>query len=287
MAIQEDYLSTSVRWALFKADFPDGHIEFSDASPEEIGIPESFSKKGERLCIATLTRYKGDPDPVVAFKSQSDAKTHDTDAWHVLCSKAMGRALKKAGYPDTMGDLKTLMNFRKANRGEYSESKAVVNTAPTTTTYTNVAGASISQPSISLESKERPSRPSMDWASDAERDTAHDSFKVRCADLTDEERAELRNHHEKLNGKLWPMPKPDLNNLSMCLEGIYATRNNAEVEHVSLVSTEPLKSIFEMLNEDVKADVISAYGSPDKWPDKVSEHEYEEMMEIFSFAEED
>jgi hypothetical protein len=42
-----------------------------------------------------------------------------------------------------------------------------------------------------------------------------------------------------------------------------------------------------MLNEDVKADVISAYGSPDKWPDKVSEHEYEEMMEIFSFAEED
>jgi hypothetical protein len=283
MAIQEDYLSTSVRWALFKADFPDGHIEFSDGSPQDIGIPESFSKKGERLCIATLTRFPGDQDPVVAFKSQYDAKTNDTDAWHVLCSKAMGRALKKAGYPDTMGDLKTLMQFRKANRGETETKSAEVSSTATQT----VAGVSITQPVVKMESKERPARQSVDWGSDDEQKVAHDSFKVRCADLTDDERAELRSHHEKLNGKMWPMSRPDLNNLSLYLESIYASRSGAEVESVSLVDSAPLRAIFEMLSEDVKADVISAYGDPTKWPEKISEHEYEEMMDVFSFAEEE
>lgn len=284
MAIQEDYLSTSVRWALFKADFPDGHIDFRDGSPQDVGIPESFSKKGERLCIATLTRFPGDPEPVVAFKSQYDAKISDTDAWHVLCSKAMGRALKKAGYPDTMGDLKTLMQFRKANRGEM-ETKA--SEAVGTSTTQTIAGVQITQPVVKMESKEKPSRPSVDWGSDDERNMAHESFKVRCADLTDEERADLRLHHEKLNGKMWPMSRPDLNNLSLYLEGIHASRSGAEVESMSLVDTAPLKSIFSMLSESVKADVVSAYGDPDKWPEKVSEHEYEEMMDVFSFAEED
>jgi hypothetical protein len=276
MPIQEDYLSTSVRWALFKADFPDGHIEFSDGTPQDLGIPESFSKKGERLCIAKLTRFVGDPEPVISFKSQNDAPKNDTDAWHVLCSKAMGRALKKAGYPDTMGDLKTLINFRKANNKEQPEAKT-----------TSVAGVQINTPSIQMESKEKPARPSIDWGSDGERDMAHNSFKARCVELTDEERGTLRDHHDKLNGKAWPMSRSELNNLSVCLEGIYAHRSGAEVEESSLVETAPLKGIFEMLGEDTKKDVMSAYGPPDQWPDKVSEHEYEEMLEVFSFAEED
>lgn len=284
MPIKDDYLSTSVRWALFKADFPDGKIEFSDGTPQDVGIPESFSKKGERLCIAKLHRNPADADPVIAFKSQSDATKNDTDAWHALCSKAMGRALKKAGYPDCMEDLRTLMNFRKANRGE-TETKSAASSVSTVTS--TVGGVTITQPTIAVESKEKPIRPAIDWSSDGERDMAHDSFKTRCADLTTEERAQLREHHEKLNGKAWPMAKPDLNNMNLCLESIYASRSDAEIDDSDMVSTEPLKGIFSMLTDDVKNDVISAYGDPSKWPDKVSENEYEEMMEVFSFAEED
>ena len=273
----EDYLSTSVRWAMFKADWPDASIEFSESTPSEIGIPSTFSKKDEKICVAHVARYKGDESPIVAYKAESDVRgPKDTDSWHALCSKAMGRAMKKAGYPDTMGDLKTLINFRKTNKTEQPEAKT-----------TSVAGVQISTPTIQMESKEKPARPSIDWSSDAERDMAHNSFKARCVELTDDERGTLRTHHEKLNGKAWPMSRSELNNLSVCLEGIYAHRNGAEVEESTLVDTSPLKSIYEMLNEDTKKDVMSAYGSPDKWPDKVSEHEYEEMLEVFSFAEED
>jgi hypothetical protein len=57
MAIQEGYLSTSVRWALFKADHPDAEIKFTEATAEQVGIPASFSKKDEKFCVATITRH--------------------------------------------------------------------------------------------------------------------------------------------------------------------------------------------------------------------------------------
>lgn len=287
MPISEDYLSTSLRWALFKADHPDGFIEFSEATPEELGIPSSFHKGGDKLCVATLCRFRGDEYPVIAFKSESDAKMKDTDAWHVLCSKAMGRALKKAGYPDKMSDLKVLMNFRKANSPEQPQQQVAVTYAQPSVTTTAVHYGAVEKPDIRIENKENPApRQSLDWSSDEERDMAHNAFKLRAADMNDDERKTLRDHHEKLNGKSWPMPKPDLNNLSICLEGIYASRHDAEIEEESLVETAPLKAIFEMLNEDVQAEIVSAYGQPSTWPDKVSEHEYEEMMNILEFAEE-
>ena len=55
MAIQEGYLSTSLRWALFKTDWPEGEIKFSESSSAELKIPKSFSKnEDEMFCVAQI-----------------------------------------------------------------------------------------------------------------------------------------------------------------------------------------------------------------------------------------
>lgn len=298
MAIQEGYLSTSVRWALFKSDWPEAEIKFSEATAEEVGVPASFSKNGERFCVATIIRYENDPVKIVAYKSTSGAgKVTDSDAWHVLCSKAMGRALKKAGYPDTISDLRIMTKYRNVGREE-ATTVVTANSSPSitytmNTTKATVAGNTIEQPSVGMESKERPSKPSTDWSSDIERDEAHRNFKLRSNDLSEEEREELRGAHTKLNNRQWPMSRGELNTLTILLEKMNAVRegfeeeHEAEVEEADLLSTDGLKSMFEMLPEDAQAEVVIAYGFPENWADKIPEHEYSQMVDMFTLGQED
>lgn len=297
MAIQEGYLSTSVRWALFKADHPDGEIKFHEASASEIGVPESFSKPNEKFCVATITRFAGDPISVVAYKSTRAAgKDTDSDAWHVLCSKAMGRALKKAGYPDTISDLKIMTRYQEIG------APAVVNNAVTTSagaanvTYSvtpakaAVAGVNIETPTVATESKERPSKPQTDWSSDVERDEAHRNFKIRSNELSETDRDTLREEHAKLNNRQWPMSRGELNTLIILLEKMHAENEGYEEEHEAeeeehdLVPTDGLKSLFEMLSDESKEEIVLAFGKPETWADKVTENEYVQMMDIFTIA---
>jgi hypothetical protein len=37
-----------------------------------------------------------------------------------------------------------------------------------------------------------------------------------------------------------------------------------------------------MLDEEVRLEVIAAFGEPDKWADKIPEHEYTQMVDMFT-----
>lgn len=284
----DDYISTSLRWSMFKADWPDATVEFTEGTAADAGIPASFSKKDEKVCIATVTRFKGDT-PFIGYKSVSDAKGRDTDSWNVLCSKAMGRALKKAGSPDNMNDLKVLMRFREAiGTAKKVETKAApapaqveTKSAAETTQASVVAGQKLTQPSLPIESKEQPVKPMYDWRSESERDEAHRLFKQTCSDLTPEELETLRESHDKLNNRQWPMAKAELNTLIITLEGIRAGRKTGGNVDIMTV-----KSMYEFSSPHIQEIVRKELGAPETWPAEVSEAEYDRIVEIFEAASE-
>lgn len=277
----EDYLSTSVRWAMFKADWPDGAIEFTESTPAEIGIPGSFSKKDEKICVATVTRFTGDDRPIVAYKAESDVRgARDTDSWHALCSKAMGRAMKKAGYPDTMTDLRILMKFREAKDGV---KRVEQQQAPVTETKSMIAGQNVENKVPSIESKESPVKEQVKpllegWKSEEELESAHRTFKTMCASLDPDDLETLREHHEKLNGRAWPMTRGDLNNLNIVLSGIQS--DAAERDKESMVDTAPLRHLVQMLSDEAQKEIVLAFGDPAKWQDKITEKEYSAIMDL-------
>lgn len=284
----EDYLSTSVRWAMFKADWPDASIEFSESTPSEIGIPTTFSKKDEKICVALVTRYKGDESPIVAYKAESDVRgAKDTDSWHALCSKAMGRAMKKAGYPDTMTDLKILMKFREAKTGVKKVEQVHVSATSPIETKTLIAGQQVESKVPAIESKESPEKEAVKpllqgWKNDGELEDAHRTFKTMCADLSPDELESLREHHDKLNGRAWPMEKGDLNNLMVALQGIRAAREEADAD--SMLSSAPLRAAYELLSQHAQKEVTLAFGDPSKWEENMPEREYNAIMDLFEAA---
>lgn len=275
----DDYISTSLRWSMFKADWPDATVEFSEGTAADAGVPASFSKKDEKVCIATVTRFKGDT-PFIGYKAVSDAKGRDTDAWNVLCSKAMGRALKKAGSPDNMNDLKVLMRFREAIG---TAKKVEAKTAPQVEAKTAViAGAQTTQPTIQIESKEQPVKPLQDWRSEVEREEAHKLFKQNCAELTPDELELLRDAHDKLNNRQWPMAKAELNTLIITLEGIRAQRKPGS----DMIEIEAVKSMYEFSSPRIQEIVKAELGDPATWQAELTEQEYDRILEIFEAASE-
>lgn len=285
----DDYISTSLRWSMFKADWPDATVEFTEGTAADAGIPASFSKKDEKVCIATVTRFKGDT-PFIGYKSVSDAKGRDTDAWNVLCSKAMGRALKKAGSPDNMNDLKVLMRFREAiGTAKKVETKAAPAPAQVETKAIGeasnapvVAGQKLTQPTLPIESKEQPVKKLFDWRNETERDEAHRLFKQTCSDLTPDELETLRDSHDKLNNRQWPMAKAELNTLIITLEGIRANRKADD----SMVDIGAVKSMYEFSSPSIQEIVRKEIGEPDSWPAQLTEVEYDRIVDIFEAASE-
>jgi hypothetical protein len=287
----DDYLSTSVRWALFKADWPDATVEFSEGTAADVNIPSTFTKKDEKLCIAKVSRFTGDDRVITAFKSQGDVRgAKDTDSWHALCSKAMGRALKKAGYPDTMTDLKILLKFRDTKNGVKKNVVADVQTVANQSIETKsavIAGNQVENKVPAIESKEAPvkeqQKPLMNgWKSQDEAGDAHATFKTMCADLTPDELETLREEHDKLNGRLWPMEKGDLNNLIITLQGI---RNLRRAEN--LVASAPLVSLISMLSQEAQKEIVLAFGDPSSWDEMISEVEYAQMMDMYEAVSRD
>lgn len=280
----DDYISPSLRWSMFKADWPDATVEYREGTAADAGIPSSFSKKEEKVCIATVTRFPGDT-PFIGYKSVSDAKGRDTDAWNVLCSKALGRALKKAGSPDNMNDLKVLMRFREAvgtaKRVEPQTKAAVPAEEKAPAPQASVAGQNLTQPTLPIESKEQPIKPMFDWRTYPEQEEAHRLFKQTCSDLTPDELETLRDAHEKLNNRQWPMPKSELNNLIITLEGIRANRNASGNVDIAAV-----RSMYEFSSPHIQEIVRKELGSPETWPAEVSEAEYDRIVEIFEAASE-
>lgn len=112
------YASPGLRWGLALEDHPGAWVEFTESTGKELGIPASAGGGDEPFCVATIHFPDGaGRKPVVGYKPlKSKIKgelDHPSDRWNILCTKALGRALKRAGYPDDMTDLKALVVWRQ------------------------------------------------------------------------------------------------------------------------------------------------------------------------------
>jgi len=125
-AIPPTYASPGLRWGLCLEDHPEAFVEFKVATGTELGIPDFVGGgDGENFCVATVTFPPETKKPqVIGYKhiptgrdlkapgTPKGEEEHLSDAWNILCTKALGRALKRAGYPDDIPDLKALTVWR-------------------------------------------------------------------------------------------------------------------------------------------------------------------------------
>jgi hypothetical protein len=118
MALSATYASPGLRWGLLLEDHPAATYEFTTALAEDFGVPQDFGGDA-MVCVATIKR-PGLPD-VVAWKAPGPEGTghgkdqRTPDGWNILQTKTLGRALKRAGYPDDMPSLKALVLWRQRN----------------------------------------------------------------------------------------------------------------------------------------------------------------------------
>lgn len=109
--ISATYASPGLRWGLLLEDHPNATRSFTYGTAAEYDVPAQYG--GDRpVCVATID-FGSDRPPVTAYKLI--AEQGDPDAWNLLCTKTLGRALKAAGYPDDMQDLKALVLWRQRN----------------------------------------------------------------------------------------------------------------------------------------------------------------------------
>lgn len=106
----ETFASPGLRWGLLLEDHPRAVHEFELKKGTDIGVPSAYGGDG-MFCVCTIT-IPGQ-EPIVAYKEAPKKK--DPDEWVVACTKTLGRALKKAGYPDDLKDLKALVLWRQRN----------------------------------------------------------------------------------------------------------------------------------------------------------------------------
>lgn len=104
----ETFASPSLRWGLLLEDHPGATQSCEMRQGSTLGIPDQFGGAGD-FCACTIT-IPG-REPVTAWKAVPGRG--EADIWVVACTKTLGRALKKAGYPDDLNDLKGLMHWRQ------------------------------------------------------------------------------------------------------------------------------------------------------------------------------
>jgi hypothetical protein len=108
-AISEFYASPGLRLGLLLEDHPEATYDFQLVTGADIGVPDKFGGD-KQFCLATIRFPIGRSD-VTAWKPVPASGT--ADDWNILCTKTLGRALKRAGYPDDLKDLKALVLWRQ------------------------------------------------------------------------------------------------------------------------------------------------------------------------------
>lgn len=109
-ALPESYASPGLRLGLMLDDHPEAEVTYTEGVASEFGVPDSWA--GDQQVVACTIRRPGMAD-VVGWKPVEGKR--DPDNWNTLSTKALGRALKRAGYPDDMRDLKALVLWRQRN----------------------------------------------------------------------------------------------------------------------------------------------------------------------------
>jgi hypothetical protein len=107
----ETYASPGLRWGLLLEDHPNATRSFALTDAAGQNVPAEYGG-AQPVCVCTIAFGSDRPD-VVAYKKVSGKG--DPDDWNLLCTKTLGRALKAAGYPDDMKDLKALVLWRQRN----------------------------------------------------------------------------------------------------------------------------------------------------------------------------
>ena len=218
--IAEDYVSPSVRWGILKQDFPQAVVEFSHCIGSLIGIPDNFGGKDE-YCVAQILLRPDDELPVTGYKPVSDARTnkgdHPSDGWNVLCTKALGRALKRAGYADTASEMKLVVQYKQrlaehdaigsgdnSHVGHDTQGSLAVSVADISETQATGDSVPIV---ISAESLPEEEELEFDdsWDTVEHCNESHVSLKEKLGKLPDNLVEQAREEHQRLTGRQWPM----------------------------------------------------------------------------------
>tara|TARA_B100001250_G_scaffold151566_2_gene130008 strand:+ start:15423 stop:16184 length:762 start_codon:yes stop_codon:yes gene_type:complete len=245
--IAEDYVSPSVRWGVLKQDYPEAIAEFSSCTGAEIGIPEKFGGV-EEYCVAQILLRPTDEMPIIGYKPFSDAKQnkndHASDAWNTLCTKALGRALKRAGYADTASEMKLVVTYKQrlaehdAIRTGDDQTISEEPPIPDTETKRNSVDSSESSQVIAdnFEPVAEPAvvvdEPSDEWESDGAMNVSHTELKTRVNALPEGYADRAREAHQKLNGRQWPIVS--VSQFNAVLNIVEALHTEAEEEMLQL-----------------------------------------------------
>jgi hypothetical protein len=207
--IAEDYVSPSVRWGVLKQDYPEAVAEFSETTGIELGIPAKFGGE-DQYCVAQILLRPTDESPIVGYKPFSDAKSnkndHPSDAWNILCTKALGRALKRAGYADTAGEMKLIVQYKQRNAEHYAirgGSSPDVDHEHVVEGLTEKLGVEAME--VTGDIGGLPTTD--DWHSDDEMNKCHAELKEMVSGLPPGYADSAREAHQKLNGRQWPILK--------------------------------------------------------------------------------
>jgi hypothetical protein len=130
--ISEKYISPNARMAMFLREHPNAkEPKYSTRTPSQVGIPSEFmgSAASDIVCFVELdpgddgeviTAWHEIPAEEVYYEGRGSNRNKRTrpfsrtpEAWQKLCTMTLGRALKKAGYPDDRDDLALAFHFRQ------------------------------------------------------------------------------------------------------------------------------------------------------------------------------
>lgn len=112
-----NYASPGLRWGLVLSEHPDAKHEFRHMNGVElrqfgVELPPAFGgSENHHYCVCILD-IPGQ-DRAVGYKPVKSSG--NADDWNLACTKTLGRALKRAGFPDNLADLKALMLWRRRN----------------------------------------------------------------------------------------------------------------------------------------------------------------------------
>jgi len=114
MAIDEQYATPGLRWGLLQDDYPGANADYELVTADKIPGGHPFARDDEKFVLCTVS-FPADSgkSPAYGWKPLSEARKQDDESFAALRTKALGRALKDAGYPDKLTDLRVLTVWRK------------------------------------------------------------------------------------------------------------------------------------------------------------------------------
>jgi len=239
--IAEDYVSPSVRWGMLKQDHPDAIFEFTHVKGVEIGIPEKFGGE-EEYCVCQILLSPTDELPIIGYKPISDARNgkndHASDAWNILCTKALGRAVKRAGYDDTASALKVLVTYqqRKAEHGAISGNVLAdgdyLHRVAETSNEVVIEPLPTEEQAIEMVTEQLGGELVEDeWDSDSHMNGCHEEIKKIISRLPDDSIEKAREYRKTIAGKEWPITSVSkFNTFQLFIEDLVAQNESDDTE---------------------------------------------------------